>query len=126
MGEYDEYIQAGGDPYEGFVSKELHESTDTTRAIFADGPGKCPECGGRIGPVSIGSDYWQLCDEHQKMWCVGIGLSDAWKQVTPEQQRETLDRVSGYEVVPANGRDRPISAGEKAAHTRLEAVLDGA
>ena len=64
----------------------------------------CPQCGNWGYMVSVGRDYWYLCEVHKTRWLIGSNLFSGWQAQTEEEQAELMRLVVGYRVV------EPISA----------------
>jgi len=106
---------------ETYLDRPPHLNQDPEREAFSNVGGGCPECGKRRGPIHFGRDYWFVCDEHEFLWCIGIGITDAWKSITDEVRDVAVAETSDYRLWP----EEPIAPAERDAHTRLEALRPG-
>ncbi len=105
---------------ETYLDREPHVVTDDGREAFHNVGAGCPNCGLRRGPIHFGADFWFACDEHRVLWCLGVGLTDGWKAVTPELRDAAVEQTREYRLWP----DEPVTAEERAAHARLTALRD--
>jgi hypothetical protein len=103
---------------ETYRDRPPHVSQDEGREAFQGVGAGCPECGARRGPIHFGRDYWFACDEHRVLWCLGTGLTDGWKAVTDDMRHTAVAETRDYRLWP----DDPLTASEKAAHSRLEVL----
>jgi hypothetical protein len=69
--------------------------------------GGCPKCGRTGVYVDIGSDHYNVCEEHRVYWYVGSNLFSSWREGTEEEWEENQRTLADWTNVS------PI-------HTRLE------
>jgi hypothetical protein len=70
-------------------------------AYLDDEMGNCPECGRTSGCLSVGSDHWHYCCEHQTKWRIGSNLFASSRDLSEEDWARNDATLSGYcKVLP--------------------------